>query len=658
MRPAARSVEPRRPSWEATLVAAIRPEFNVERYVPGRDDDILGRPPCGVAGCDGLAWARGICDVHYNRWCTHGKQDMAVFIAAARPVARRVPVRATESFDLSGLTSTWRLELGYVLQCRQAERAAGLDRPSVIAHIVRIARRCGTRSMLDRPLQDWLAELGPLDRRAVERPRALLRYAYAHLEDLAAADDPDIAYSRDTWDARRLGIPEHRGPNLISFAPISQPWLRDTAKRWARFRLATGTKFSAIWVDVGALRRFSAFLSSRWPPVRDETSIDRPLIEAYVCWLATTTGLSSRSRAAMLVSLKVFIEHCRRHRWLPQLPAGAALYREDFPRHDRVAPRFVPEFVMGQLESDDALDRLPDATTRHLVVVLIETGLRADDACHLPFDPVIDDSVGWPCLRFFNAKVRVEQFVPLSARAAAAVCSQQDHQRTRFPQGSPWLFPRERSNPDGARPFPYGTLQVRLQHWSSVLGLHDEAGQPVTVTAHRFRHTVGTRMINNGVPAHIVQRYLGHASPQMTDIYAHLHDSTLRAAFEEYCTKRVNIIGEILPHDADSPATDAEWIKHNLARVADSLPNGYCGRPPQRDCPHPNACLTCGDFQTTPEFLPVHRAQAKTNRTLIAKAEADGRFRQVANLRKVQDSLDAIIPALEALHGDDDQDAS
>jgi hypothetical protein len=23
----------------------------------------------------------------------------------------------------------------------------------------------------------------------------------------------------------------------------------------------------------------------------------------------------------------------------------------------------------------------------------------------------------------------------------------------------------------------------------------------------------------------------------------------------------------------------------------DTLPNGYCGRPPQQDCPHPNACL-------------------------------------------------------------------
>jgi hypothetical protein len=90
-----------------------------------------------------------------------------------------------------------------------------------------------------------------------------------------------------------------------------------------------------------------------------------------------------------------------------------------------------------------------------------------------------------------------------------------------------------------------------------------------------------------------------------------------------------------------------------------SLPNGYCGRPPQQDCPHPNACLTCPDFQTTPQFLDIHRRQATTNLTLITRAEANGQSRLAANLRQVQDSLGRIIPALEAIPAgeepDDDQ---
>ena len=66
-----------------------------------------------------------------------------------------------------------------------------------------------------------------------------------------------------------------------------------------------------------------------------------------------------------------------------------------------------------------------------------------------------------------------------------------------------------------------------------------------------------------------------------------------------------------------------------------------------------NACLTCPDFQTTPDFLDIHRKQAKTNRILIARADANGQFRLVENLRRVQDSLERIIPALEAIEGEE-----
>jgi hypothetical protein len=118
----------------------------------------------------------------------------------------------------------------------------------------------------------------------------------------------------------------------------------------------------------------------------------------------------------------------------------------------------------------------------------------------------------------------------------------------------------------------------------------------------------------------------------------------------------VNISGEKIGYDPDSPAASAEWVKHNLNRVRDSLPNGYCGRPAQQDCPHPNACLTCPDFQTTPIFLEIHRRQAATSRTLTDQADAKGQQRLAGNLRRVQANLDRIIPALEALDGEGPRD--
>ena len=163
---------------------------------------------------------------------------------------------------------------------------------------------------------------------------------------------------------------------------------------------------------------------------------------------------------------------------------------------------------MAQLESTAALGRLPFTSTRNLVVVLIETGLRGGDACGLVFSPTLDDSAGWPCLRFEATKVRAEQLIPLSARAAEAIRSQQEHVLRHWPAGSPWLFPGITGNEDGSKPYSHRTFAQQLAHWQRVIGLRDQAGQPVTVTGHQFRHTLGTRF-NSGVPQHVVQKLLG-----------------------------------------------------------------------------------------------------------------------------------------------------
>jgi len=466
----------------------------------------------------------------------------------------------------------------------------------------------------------------------------------------------DSEYSADHWNAARLGVPARRGRGAARFDTITQPWLREPVKEWSRFRLATGCSFSTISAGALGMSRFSTFLTERHPEIDDETGITRTLLEDYLSWLATGP-YSTNTKLLSLSMLRVFLDACRRHDWLTELPHSAVIYEEELPNRDDGLPRFVPEFVMAQLETDTSLAQLPSPTARHLVVVMIETGLRIGDTCTLEFNPIIDDSAGGPCLAFHNLKIRADQLIPLSAKAANAIRTQQAHDRSRWPDGTPWLFPGIAANADGSKPYNVATLTAQLRRWQRVIDLRDEAGVAVRVTSHRFRHTLGTRLINSDVPQHVVQKLLGHASPEMTAHYAYIHDHTVRDAFDRYQQQRVNTDGEFLPFDPDGPTATAEWVKHNLSRVRDSLPNGYCGRPPQQECPHPNACLTCPDFQTTPEFLDVHREQASANRILIARAETGGCFRLAANLRQVQASLDRIVPALEAIVEKGDADA-
>jgi integrase/recombinase XerD len=256
-------------------------------------------------------------------------------------------------------------------------------------------------------------------------------------------------------------------------AAMTYPAVRQLTGRIAA---RTGIGFTA-----GMLRHSHA---TRQPDAGDATVITRPVLEDYLSWLLTQ-GYPASTRALSLSVIRVFSGACHRHGWLPGLAASATIYAGELPfHHDQIA-RSIPEFVMAQPESGKALAKIPRTTTRHLVVVLIETGLRGGDACNLPFNPVLTDSSGWPCLRFEAVKVRSEQLIPLSAKAAAAIGAQQDYVREHWPAGSPWLFPGMAGNQDGSKPYSHSALIQQLRRWQRVIDLRDEAGKPVIVTGHQ-----------------------------------------------------------------------------------------------------------------------------------------------------------------------------
>jgi len=617
---------------------------------PVPDDPVFARGRCRVTDCERGAWSAKLCSAHHSRWRRQGSIDLSLFAASTEPVRLRKNSALVDVFDLRALPTLVRLEIAYSIQCRHDDRTVRLL-PTMIARLVELLVASGTGSLLDRSLEQWrlLVEEHP---RCESGGRTIgqLRYAWTHLRDLADGCDAETEFASDTWRADVLGMPQSRPPHTIRFDGIAQPWLRDAIKRSSRFRLGAGKSFGTVSIDERALRWFSRFLTEQHPAVASAQGLDRRVLEHYLSWLGSST-LSGNTTNTYLVVLRGFLDACRRHQWLSGLSPHAAIYLDELPARPRPLPRFIPEFVMTQLEDTDNLARLPDDTTRHLLVLTMETGLRANDACALPFNPLLADSVGWPCLKFFNAKMATEQLIPLSPKAAEAIRAQQAHLSLRWPQGCARLFPSPHTNPDGRRPFNYATFRTRLARWQTEIGLHDEAGLAITVTAHQFRHTLGTRLINDGVPQHVVQKLLGHASPQMTARYAIIHDSTVRAAFDDYQRRRVDIEGQRLDFDPDAPTADAEWVKHNLARVQASLPNGYCGRPPQQDCPHPNACLTCPDFQTTPQFLSLHRRQHDDTLELIDLAQQRGNARLAANHQQVANNLQRVITSLEAIEG-------
>lgn len=101
-------------------------------------------------------------------------------------------------------------------------------------------------------------------------------------------------------------------------------------------------------------------------------------------------------------------------------------------------------------------------------------------------------------------------------------------------------------------------------------------------------------MINNGVPLHIIQRFLGHESPDMTATYADIgwpnaeKEMELSDYFDEntfhqkirlkYRRRTVNISGQVL--SAENPeleTSELQLFKRNVH--AQALPNRSGARP-------------------------------------------------------------------------------
>ena len=400
------------------------------------------------------------------------------------------------------------------------------------------------------------------------------------------------------------------------------------------------------------MRRFSIFLAETHPEIVGCGALSRTVIEEFLAWV-TTRGWGTSTRSATLAFLRGLLEWGHRHETLPGLPANAVIYVEEVSRPDDALPQFITEYVMAQLESDANLARIANPTVRHLVILLMETGRRGGDACELPFNPMIEDSSGWPCLRFSNSKVAEEQLIPLSPKAAETIRAQQAHVRMVWPGGSPWLFPGIAENPDGTKPYAHGTLSGQLGPLAEAHRRQRRDRPAVRVHAHQFRHTVGTRLINAGVPQHVIGKLLGHKSP--TD------DRPLRQDLRSHHPRSLRG----LPASASQHRWRRDAIRsrraHRGRRVGQAQHQPDPRQPPQRVLrpASPTGLPPSQRLSHLPRFsdhtrVPGHPPpQAETNRKLIARADHNGQFRLAENLRQVQASLERIIPALEAITEDD-----
>ena len=230
----------------------------------------------------------------------------------------------------------------------------------------------------------------------------------------------------------------------------------------------------------------------------------------------------------MITLLARFVNETAAWGW-DDVPGRVLFVRGDIPKTPRTLPRFIPDHELAALMA--AVDQLEDPYQRAALIVARWSGARRDEIRRLSVDCLDSYPDGHPRLRIPVGKGHTERSIPLHPEAADVLRP--------LIEGARAQDARDRYDPSAGRPVRHVFLvrgkllsnaflfDLALKTACTSAGLVDPTGRP-TVSAHRFRHTIGTQLAEGGARLQTIMAVLGHKSPAMSLIYASLSDPTVK----------------------------------------------------------------------------------------------------------------------------------
>jgi integrase len=284
---------------------------------------------------------------------------------------------------------------------------------------------------------------------------------------------------------------------------------------------------------------------------------------------------------------------------------------------------------------------------RTALLVARWSGARRDEIRRLHLDCLDTYADGTPRLRIPAGKTKRERTVPLNMEAATAI---RDLQAIRSPDRgfrdditgvvTRYLFVNHGQRLSVAYLFDH-PLQIACRQ----TGLVDSAGR-ATVTAHRFRHTVGTQLAERGAKLHTIMQVLGHSSASMSMVYARISDREVLRDYQSVLGPGAVLAGpsaEILRSGGLS-AEAVDWLNTNFFKT--ELELGHCLRLPQEGPCECDLYLSCAKFVTTKEYAPRLRARRERETQLIADAEAHNWQREVERHQTTAQRIERLLGEL------------
>ncbi len=561
--------------------------------------------------------------------------------------------------DRTHLDYDWLLALGD-LRLAEVARPLGID-----LGIDLVAEECGRLGF--HPVSARLAAQWTLGRIALHtgvRDPAQLRAE--HVDELLAAvrafgERPDVAQFYGSAAGYRVSpskgwithlhqlglVLYHRGQSqrrprkympAYAVRPPPRPEMEAVVDRWLAVRQPTSRPITIHHLGLG-LRNFLDWLARAEPGITSFAKVTRDHALGYLAAMArdpnprTGRPLSAVTRRARTSALSVFFRETAAMGW-EGVPGRPLLDRGDHPRPAQRVPRFIPADQLARVM--EAIAGLECPFQRAALLTARWSGARRGEIQRLALDCLERYPDGTARLRIPAGKTYRERVVPLHEDAAAAIravvalrANGSERALVDDLTGAPvrYLFVGH-----GKLLSTHYLIDVPLRRACKTAGLVD-AGGHATITAHRFRHTLGTQLAERGAKLHTIMRVLGHESPGMSMVYSRISDPEVLRDYQAVLRPGAVIAGpgaEAVRGGALGKGA-VDWLKTNFLKT--ELELGHCLRLPTEGPCECELFFTCSRFVTTPAYAPRLRERYALELSLAEGAERRGWPREVERHR-------------------------
>lgn len=315
---------------------------------------------------------------------------------------------------------------------------------------------------------------------------------------------------------RYLRSPKNKAPLL----PAAKTVFESLLNQYLESLLVKGFTEATARTRRNQIESFLAWLKERG--IEEPLEVTRPVLERYQRHLfhyrkKNGEPLSFRSQHALLVAMRQWFRWMTRQNHILHNPASEL----ELPRQGHHLPRHVlnvheAEQVLQQPEIGDPLG-LRD---RAIMEVLYSTGMRRMEVANLK---VFDVDFDGCTVLIRQGKGRKDRMVPIGQRAVAWMLKYINEAR-----------PHLVSEPDDYTIFlTIAGERIELEYISHIVHDYVEKAQIGKIgSAHLFRHTMATLMLDGGADIRFIQQMLGHVSLRTTEKYTHVAIRQLQKVYE------------------------------------------------------------------------------------------------------------------------------